>query len=88
MNGMLGMTSLLGDTPLSKEQREYIDTIRFCGENLLLTVNGMLVNDLLNFSKSDREGEDLEKKDFDLRNCVKEVLMMFAGRIEKGSASY
>jgi two-component system sensor histidine kinase/response regulator len=84
MNGMLGMTSLLGDTLLTKEQREYIDTIRFCGENLLTTVNGMLVSDLLNFSKSERGGEELEKRDFELRNCVKEVLMMFTGRIENG----
>src|SRR5580704_7850683 len=43
MNGMLGMASLLGETDLTREQREYIDTIRFCGENLLGTVNGMLV---------------------------------------------
>ena len=83
MNGMLGMTSLLGETDLSKEQREYIDTIRFCGENLLGTVNGMLVSDQLNFSKSDRGREELEKKDFELRNCVNEVLTMFAGRIGK-----
>jgi signal transduction histidine kinase/CheY-like chemotaxis protein len=84
MNGMLGMASLLGETNLTKEQREYIDTIRFCGENLLTTVNGMLVSDLLNFSKSEREGEELEKRDFELRNCVNEVLTMFAGWINEG----
>jgi two-component system, sensor histidine kinase and response regulator len=83
MNGMLGMTSLLGETDLTREQRDYIDTIRFCGENLLGTVNGILVSDLLNFSKSDQGSEDLEKKDFELRNCVNEVLAMFAGRISK-----
>jgi two-component system sensor histidine kinase/response regulator len=83
MNGMLGMTSLLGETDLTREQRDYIDTIRFCGENLLGTVNGILVSDLLNFSKSDRESEELEKRDFELRNCVNEVLMMFANRISK-----
>jgi two-component system sensor histidine kinase/response regulator len=81
MSGMLGMASLLVDTNLSKEQREYIDTIRFCGESLLTAVNGILVSDLLDFSKSDRAGEELEKRDFELRNCVNEVLSMFAGRI-------
>jgi signal transduction histidine kinase/ActR/RegA family two-component response regulator len=81
MNGMLGMTLLLRDTALTREQREYIDTITHCGENLLGTVNGMLVNDLLNFSKSDRAGAELENRDFDLRSCVIEVLKMFAGRI-------
>jgi two-component system sensor histidine kinase/response regulator len=84
MNGMLGMTTLLTDTPLNKDQREYIDTIRYCGENLLTTVNGILVDDLLNFSKSDRAGEELEKRDFELRNCVEESLMLFAGRMAEG----
>jgi two-component system sensor histidine kinase/response regulator len=83
MNGMLGMTLLLRDTPLTKEQYDYIETIRYCGENLLGTVNGLLVNDLLNFSKSDRAGEELEKKDFELHNCITEVLMLFAGKIDK-----
>jgi two-component system sensor histidine kinase/response regulator len=81
MSGMLGMASLLVDTNLSKEQREYVDTIRICGESLLTAVNGILVSDLLNFSKSDRAGEDLEKRDFELRNCANEVLSMFASRI-------
>ncbi|MDO6430418.1 response regulator [Flavitalea sp. BT771] len=84
MNGMLGMTSLLVETPLSTDQREYVDTIRFCGESLLVAVNDILVSDILNFSKSEREGEELEKKDFEIRNCIKEVLMMFAGRIAPG----
>jgi signal transduction histidine kinase/CheY-like chemotaxis protein len=81
MNGMLGMTSLLVDTLLSKDQREYIDTIRFCGENLMTSVNNILVSDLLNISKSDRAGEEMDKKDFELRNCVEEVLTVFAGRM-------
>jgi len=84
MNGMLGMTSLLTETPLSTDQHEYVDTIRFCGESLLSAVNDILVSDILNFSKSDREGEELEKRDFEIRNCIKEVLMMFAGRIGPG----
>jgi len=84
MNGMLGMASLLVETPLNGDQREYIDTIRYCGENLLVTVNEILVSDILNFSKSDLDGEALEKKDFEVRNCVKEVLMMFVARIPPG----
>lgn len=83
MNGMLGMATLLVQTPLNNDQREYTDTIRFCGENLLSTVNDILITDILNFSKWDGQGEELEKRDFELGNCVKEVLMMFVGRIDK-----
>jgi two-component system sensor histidine kinase/response regulator len=89
MNGMLGMTSLLSATTVSDDQREYIDTIRFCGENLMTTVNEMLVSDLLNFSKSDHQGDELDKRDFDLRNCIKDALMMFAGRAtQEGSTLF
>ena len=78
MNGVLGMATLLAETPLNKEQQEYTETIRQCGETLLTTVNQILVNSMLNFSKSDNESKKLENKDFDLRNCLEEVLDMFA----------
>src|SRR5215469_10316663 len=31
MNGIMGMTSLLDQTSLTREQRDYMDTIRSCG---------------------------------------------------------
>jgi two-component system, sensor histidine kinase and response regulator len=83
MNGILGMTTLLVDTSLNKDQREYVDTIRFCGENLLTAVNDILVSDLLNYSKAELTGEELEKSDFEVRNCVEEVLKIFAERMEE-----
>jgi signal transduction histidine kinase/DNA-binding response OmpR family regulator len=83
MNGILGTSSLLEDTTLTKEQREYIGTIRQCGESLLTTINNILVNDLLDYSKLQQEGNQLEYKDFDLRDCVEEVLAMFSGKIGK-----
>jgi len=47
MNGVLGMTSLLCETPLTAEQREYADIIRVSGENLL-----NVINDILGFFKN------------------------------------
>ncbi len=73
MNGVLGMTSLLCETPLSAEQREYADIIRISGENLL-----NVINDVLDFSKIESGQMDLDLHDFDLRHCVEDVLDLFS----------
>jgi signal transduction histidine kinase/DNA-binding response OmpR family regulator len=78
MNGVIGMSLLLSESALTREQSEYTETIRSCAETLLTTVNDILVHDLLNFSKMDQEGKQLENIDFDLRNCLEEVLDMFS----------
>jgi signal transduction histidine kinase/CheY-like chemotaxis protein len=80
MNGVLGMSLLLADTPLDQEQKEYLDTIRHSGESLLATVNDILVNDILEFSKLDRKDKKLEVIDFDLRDTLEEVLNLFAAK--------
>lgn len=80
MNGVMGMALLLSETPLTKEQAEYVTTIRNCGEGLLTTVNNMLVNDILDFSKLQQEGKQLEYKDFGLRDSIEEVLDMFSDK--------
>jgi signal transduction histidine kinase/DNA-binding response OmpR family regulator len=80
MNGVLGTSLLLADTSLTKEQQEYLSTIRGCGESLLTTINNLLANDILDFSKLQQEGIQLEYKDFDLRDVVEEVIGLFAGK--------
>jgi PAS domain S-box-containing protein len=75
MNGVIGMTSLLLDTPLSENQREYVDIIRTSGDNLLT-----LINDILDFSKIEAGHIELEEHAFNLRGVVKEALDLVASR--------
>jgi signal transduction histidine kinase/DNA-binding response OmpR family regulator len=83
MNGVMGMSLLLTDTSLTNEQEEYVNTIRSCSESLLTTVNNLLVNDMLDFSKLQQEGNQLEYKNFDLRDSIEEVLEIFAEKTGK-----
>ena len=75
MNGVIGMTSLLLESPLSHEQRDSVNTIRTSGEALLT-----IINDLLDFSKIESGKLDLEHQPFDLANCIEETLDLFAGQ--------
>jgi len=80
LNGMMGMASLLSETNLNAEQKEYTQTIRSCGESLLAVINEILIADILEFCKVDSFKTELEQKDFDLYSCIEEVLDMFSGK--------
>jgi signal transduction histidine kinase len=71
MNGILGMLTLLEDTNLSKQQIEYISSIRSCGDGLLV-----VINDILDISKLEAGKLDLELQAFDLRLMINETCFL------------
>ncbi|HUR57849.1 MAG TPA: response regulator, partial [Opitutaceae bacterium] len=73
MNGVIGMTSLLMETSLSAEQRDFVNTIRTSGEALLT-----IINDILDFSKIESGKMELEQTPFELALCLEESLDLFA----------
>jgi PAS domain S-box-containing protein len=73
MNGVIGMTSLLMETTLSAEQRDFVNTIRTSGEALLT-----IINDILDFSKIESGKMELERTPFELALCLEEALDLFA----------
>jgi PAS domain S-box-containing protein len=69
LNGILGMTELALDTQLDAEQLEYLLTVQSSGNALL-----RLISDLLDFSKSDSGGLQLEPAAFNLPEIVRQTV--------------
>jgi signal transduction histidine kinase/CheY-like chemotaxis protein len=71
MNGVVGMADILLETPLTEDQRLYIQTIRNSGEALL-----SIINDVLDYSKIEARRLTLHPAPFDLENTIQEVLTL------------
>ncbi|MRR14572.1 PAS domain S-box protein, partial [archaeon] len=73
MNAVIGLTSLLLNTPINPEQRDYIETIRSSGDSLLA-----VISDILDFSKIEGGMLELESKPFDLQRVLEDSMSMVA----------
>src|SRR6266849_10413161 len=80
LNGVMGMTDLALETQLTREQHEYLETVKISADSLLT-----VINDILDFSKIEAGKIDLEAVDFDLRDWLESTMKTLALRAdEKG----
>jgi CheY-like chemotaxis protein len=75
MNGIISMAGLLLETPLTHEQRGYVETVYSSSESLLT-----IINDILDFSKIESGKLELENQPFDLRACIEDALDLLAAK--------
>jgi signal transduction histidine kinase/CheY-like chemotaxis protein/HPt (histidine-containing phosphotransfer) domain-containing protein len=83
MNGILGMTSLALDTPLTDEQREYLQLVRTSGESLM-----RVINDILDFSKVQAGHLELDPVAFSLRDSISDAIRPLAARAHQASLDF
>ena len=80
MNGIIGMSEILLDTKLSKEQHNFASVIYASGNSLI-----RLINDILDFSKIEAGKMEIDEHPFLLHSSVEKVLTLMSPKAgEKG----
>jgi PAS domain S-box-containing protein len=73
MNGVIGMVQLLLETSLTAEQRRYASVVQTSGRQLLSLIDG-----ILDLSKIEARKVTLEKRNFDLRRTMEDIVQLLA----------
>jgi PAS domain S-box-containing protein len=75
LNGILGFTSLLRETPLTTDQAEYVETIQLSGQALI-----QLTDSILDFARMESGKFDLDPAPCAPRECVEDALDLVAAK--------
>jgi PAS domain S-box-containing protein len=82
MNGVIGMASLLAQTKLDSEQKDYVDTMAHSGEALMA-----LMNDILDFTRIDSNKLTLSSEEFLLKPLIDDILQLLRLKAQKKKLS-
>jgi PAS domain S-box-containing protein len=83
MSGILGMISLMRDTPLNEQQQAYVRAIEDSARALL-----GLIDNILDFSKIEAGKLEIVRKPFSLRNCVERAAQILEPQIAAKALSF
>ena len=83
MNAVVGLASLLAETPLNVKQLEMVETLRTNADLLL-----KLINDLLDFSRIESGQIELEAQPFSVSGILSDIQSMFAVQVEQKKLSF
>lgn len=83
LNAVLGMTHLLIQANPRSDQMEYLNALKFSGENLLV-----LINDILDFSKIESGMVFFEQADFKLKEIINGIKQSFLFRTEEKGITF
>ncbi len=78
MNSVLGFADLMKETPMNDTQRDFIETISSSGHLLL-----DLINNILDLSKIEKQGVQLENTPFDIRRIAENVMKIIKPRVNE-----
>ena len=76
MNGIIGMTEILMDSPLNSEQRDALKTIKASGDSLLI-----IINDILDLSKVEAGKMTIERRAFSVRGVINDIEKIFQHKL-------
>ncbi len=82
MNAVIGMTELVLDTALTEQQRDDLGVVQSSAHSLLT-----LINDILDFSKIEAGKLEFEQIEFDVRQCLDEMIRTLAVRANEKKLS-
>jgi signal transduction histidine kinase len=80
MNGIIGVADLLAASKLTAQQQSQLETLRGSADTLLF-----LLNDILDFSRIEAGGLQLEKLPFNFRDVIGQVALAFTPAARKKS---